>query len=590
MRAEITVTTVADNVWLADWSTRARSCNVRTNQHGFESLEIDLDLPFYEAFNYYQQFGPLKIRAAWGSYRIWEGRIEDPTQLAGDHSGLKVTALGAWSAFNDLPYSALWSDTAFDRWDLVDNRIRPGVGIAKDMYAIDMRDRLYVSLQKNATYGNATDYAELFYQIPNLLSSRDILGISFDIETNLPNNWRIELNTRNTDFTGVTNQLTITTTGAVIVRSYNFSFTGKPLIDFIIYNNTGGNYTNLGETGDFYVVMTNIRVVSSVANRIDTTFTVARAAGANVTATVGSNARMYVGQRLNISNAAGTVGESVTILSLTSTNQFNATFLNAYAIGDTVRAYVIYPDEVIKHLVAVYNVANTTEISNVTSAIQSQAIDIDLAVFEDQYMTEIINDMIALGDTSTRQWVALIYEDRQLLVRPRGSGQVWYTDVSELEIARSLAEMFNSVYTIYPNPNEAGIDNLRTAITTDPLSISKYGITRRKAYKVETSIYTQAATVRNTLLEAQKDPIPRATIKIDRIMDQYDNVYPLFMARADDILILRNLPPILGTTYDKIRSLVIVGTDYDMLSNTLSLDLELPIPQVEVQIAKALKG
>lgn len=587
MQVSLIVNTVADDVFLVDWSTRVRSCNVRTNEHGYESCEADLDLPFYEAFNYYQQYGPLKIKVSWGSYRIWEGRIEDPTQIAGDQSGLKITALGGWSAYNDIPYSALWSDTAYDHWAIVTQKIRPGIGFADQAYKQDRNDRLYITLEKNAVYANNSDFASFFYAIPNA-SSRDIVGISFDLEFLLPTNWKIELFSRNIDFSGFTSLATFTGTGTVQVRSYNLTFTGKPLVDFLIYNLTGANYTNILETGDWYAVITNIRVVTSITNRIDTTFTVARAAGTNVTATVGSNARMFVGQRLNISNGAGTTAENVTVLSLTSTNQFNATFVNSYGIGDTVRAHVVYPDEIIAHTGKVLNLINPNEISTDQILIQSQAIDLDQARYVDQYPTEIINDLIAKSDTSARRWVAMVYDDKRLIVRPRGSGVTWYTDIAEIEIARTLSALYNSTYAIYKGAREEY--ELRTANNTDALSVSTYGITRRNAITIDTLSGTQAAFIRDTQLAAQKDPIPRAKVKIDRLLDQYDNPYPLFFARTDDILVLRNLPPTLGAAYDKLRTLVIAGTDYDMVAGTITLDLELPIPDINVQIAQALKG
>lgn len=587
MQASLIVNTVADDIFLVDWSTRVRSCNVRTNEHGYESCEADLDLPFYEAFNYYQQYGPLKIKVSWGSYRIWEGRIEDPTQIAGDQSGLKITALGGWSAYNDIPYNALWSDTAYDNWTITNQKIRPGVGMADQAYKQDLNDRLYFTLEKNAVYANNSDFADIFYAIPHN-STRDIVGISFDLEFLLPTNWRLDLFGRNTDFSGTVALATFTGSGVIQLKSFNITFAGKQLVDFLLYNLTGANYTNTLETGDWYAVISNVRVVTTTTNRIDTTLTVARAAGTNVTATVGSNARMFVGQRLNISNAAGTVAESVIVLSLTSTNQFNATFANSYAIGDIVRAHVVYPDEVIKHAVTTLNAANPSEVNADQSLIQSQAIDLDQVRYVDQYPTEIINELIEKSDTTARRWVAMVYDGKRLIVRPRGSGTTWYTDIAEIEIARTLSALYNSVYAIYKGAR----DNyeLRTAIAADALSVSNYGITRRKAINADTLSSVQAAFVRDTQLAATKDPIPRAKVTIDRLLDQYDNPYPLFFARTDDIIVLRNLPPTLGAAYDKLRTLVIAGTDYDMVADTITLDLELPIPDINVQIAQALKG
>jgi hypothetical protein len=78
-----------------------------------------------------------------------------------------------------------------------------------------------------------------------------------------------------------------------------------------MYNSTAGNIgPTAQETGVFATIITNHRVVSSSANRVNTTLTAARAASANVTATVGSTARMYVGMQL-VMNSAGNPSEIV---------------------------------------------------------------------------------------------------------------------------------------------------------------------------------------------------------------------------------------------------------------------------------------
>jgi hypothetical protein len=300
---------------------------------------------------------------------------------------------------------------------------------------------------------------------------------------------------------------------------------------------------------------------------------------------------MFVGQKLNISNAAGTVGETVTVLSIGSSSQFNATFINAYAIGEIVRAHVIYPDEIIKDCVTFMDGVNATQIDVDVTAVQSQAIDIDQAVYEDVYPTEIINQLIAKSDTQVppRQWVAMVYDNQRLIVRPRGTGLAWYTDITSLQIVRTLTELYNSTYVVYKDV--ANKRNLRTTTNADANSVAKFQITRRKAVVVDTTSVTFAGQVRDSVLALQLDPIPRASITLERVFDARGSPYPLFFMHADDTLTLRNIPPILGgSVYDKIRTLVITRTDYDVIAGTMKLELEIPMPNVDVQLAKALKG
>lgn len=593
MQVQLSIYNVADTVFLADWSTRVISCNVRCNDHGFESCEAELDLPFLEAFTYYQQFGPLKVRVSWGSYRIWEGRLEDPTQFTAQKSGLRITALGAWVAFNDAPYTALWSDRSLDPWKIVTFEDNAMAGLNPERYDMDKNNRLYIALKEGEAIGAGTNFAMWGFQIPHL-SSRNITGIQYDWEFTAPVGfqWYLQGRGLNWSTAGSVNILSVNGTGAQLNGSHSFSFAAIPVssqvaIDFLLYNNTGGTYNVAVPTGTYYLKITNIRVVTSVANMIDTTFTANRNAGVNVTATIGSNARMFVGQKIIVANAAGTVSETVTVLSLTSTNQFNATFVLNYVIGDVVRAQVIYPDEIIKDCVSMISTLNSAQLSAVTSLIQSQAIDLDQEVYEDQYPTEIINHLIDKSDTLARQWVAMCYEDRQLIVRPRGSGTAWYTNVPTLEIVRTLEELANSVYAVYNDPSDR---KLRTTTNTDTFSTGQFAITKRRAIEVDTLSSVQAAFVRDTHLNKHKDPVPRANITIKQVMDQYDNPYFLFFVRADDTLTIRNLPPILGATVDKIRTLVITKTDYDVIKNELSIELELPSPRLDILIAQALKG
>lgn len=587
MQIQLAIFDPITSALLADWSTRVTSCHVRTSVHGYESCEAELQVPFLEAFLYYQQLGPLKVRVSWGGYRVWEGRLEDPTQFADTAVGLKITVFGGWVAFNDAPYTALWSDTKTDGWHPLttfDN-----VDTFSERYQFDNSNRLFIAPQKNANYVNTTVFGAQGYAIPDQ-STRQIIGVNFDFEFIMPVNWEVALQRRDSTWGFLANIWTKAATGALQSGSVNLTLTACDRLSFrVFYNAAAALFA--GETGSAYLKVTNIRVVTATANRIDTTFTANRVAGVNVTATVVSTARMFVGQRLTVSNALGTIAESVIVLSIGSATQFNATFINGYVIGEIIRAHVIYPDEIIEDCVSHLNAFNPTQVSSDTSQIQSQAIDLDQAIYEDQYPTEIINQLIAKSDDQTppRQWVAMVYNNQTLIVRPRGTGLAWYADITSLQVVRTLTQLYNSVYGVYKDT--ANKRNLRTAVNTNVDSVDKFRITRRKAITVDTTSATQATKVRDSILALQLDPIPRATIKLDRIFDKFGNAFPLFFIRADDTLTLRNLPPILGATlYDKIRTLVITRTDVDLMQGSISLELEIPMPDINVQLVQALKG
>lgn len=583
MRMQLAIYTLAD-VLLADWSTRVKSCHVRTNPHGHESCETELQLPFLEAFLYYQQLGPLKLKVSWGSYRVWEGRLEDPTQFANTAVGLKITAFGGWVAFNDAPYTALWSGTKID--DATSENFG-AIITATQKFNYDTTNQLYCAVVKGAVLA-ALDSGGFHIQMPHL-GSTNIRGVSFDLEFNLPTTLTFFLQTQNASNVTVANDITRAGTGALARTSYNIT-TGATSAQFflVIFNASGGNVTPVGETGANYIKVTNLRYVASTTNRISTTLGTNIAAGTR-TVTPASMVRIYVGQRLFIDQGSITVGESVIVTAITATT-FTAVFAFAHVIASTVTAHFIAPDEIMKDCVAMLNTLNPTQVSSDVTQVQSQAVDLDQAIYEDQYPTEIINQLIAKSDNqpTPRQWSALVYNSQTLIVRPRGSGNAWYTDITSLEVVRTLTNLYNSVYGVYKDPSNKR--NLRTAVSTDATSVTKFQITRRKAINVESTNATQATQVAASVLALQTDPIPRARVDLDRVFDKYGSPFPLFFVKADDTLTLRNLPPTLtAVLYDKIRTLVITRTDVDLMQGSIKLELEIPMPDLNVQMAQALK-
>lgn len=585
MQIQLAIFNPVTDVLLADWTTRIKSCSVRTNAHGYESCEAELNIPFLEAFLYYQQLGPLKLKVSWGSYRVWEGRLEDPTQFAHDLSGLKITAFGGWVAYNDAPYTALWSNTKLDEWVLaLPTQIAT---VVPDRVTANTNNQLYIAPQKNASFNNAVDVQLLYLALDD--NTRNITGVQFDYEMIFPNaNWSGNFRTMDTAYTTIATPFSLAATGALQRGSIHLTLTGSvQVLSFIIYFNAAAA-AFVGETGSAYLKITNLRVVTSNTNRINTTLGTNIAAGTR-TVTPASMSRIYVGQRLFIDQGSVTIAESVIVTAITSTT-FTAVFAFAHITTSTVNAHVVYPDEIIKDCVTTLNTLNSTQVSSNVTSIQSQAVDLDQAVYEDQYPSEIINQLIAKSDNQTppRQWVAMAYDNQTLIVRPRGSGLAWYTDVTDLEVVRTLTQLYNSVYGVYSDVSNKR--SLRTAVTTDADSVAKFNITRRKSVKIDTTDGVQATKIRDSVLALQTDPVPRANIELDRIYDKYGNPFPLFMVRADDTLTIRNLPPILGAVYDKIRTLVIVRTNVNLLKNTIQLDLETPTPNIEVQLAQALKG
>lgn len=588
MQMQLALYDPTTNTMITDWSLRVVSCHVKTGLHGYEACEAELRIPFYEAFLYYQQFGPLVLRVLWGGYKLWEGRLEDPTQFTATQSGLKIVAFGAWVAFNDTRYTALWAKSTFDGFRPT---LTTEVAIAlPDRYEFNFSNQVYIAARKNSNLGNtgAAKAGIVWYQLPDQVV-RGAVGVSFDFKVVAPAaNWRAAFQTYDATFTGIANPWLITSAGAgTKVGSINVIFTGEPIVGFL-FDFNAADAVFAGETNTAYLQITNLKLVTSNTNRINTTLGTNIAAGTR-TVTPGSIVGMYVGQRLQIDQASTTISESVVITAI-SAGTFTAVFVFAHVIASTVNAMVVYPEEVIKDMVATVSTLNTSQLSSDVTLIQSQAIDQDQLVFEDQLPTDIINQMLAKSDNATvaNQWVGLVYDNKQLITRTRGSGTKWYVDVATLEIVRTLTNLYNSVYAVYNDPSNNR--KLRTVLNTDTGSVSKFQIIRITAVSADTTNLTQAAKLRDATLVNQADPIPRASITINRVFDQYGTPYPLFFMRVDDTITLRNLPPVLGQAYDKIRTLVVTHTDYDIFTNKITLELEIPLPDQSIMLARALKG
>lgn len=572
--------------YLDDWSLFARSCIVRSGEHGFESLEAELQLPFYDAFNYYVNYGPLKVICIFGPSRIFEGRLNDPTQFVrGANGGLKIVALGYWIALSDTQIVALWSTTQLQDWKLITSNLIASC-IPERFEMINQTDQLSIAPKKNENQSN-TVFGAYYYIVPDG-GSRDINGVALDFSIVAADaNWRLEINSYAAGFTSGANLVTISSAAGTVTGCVNTTLTARSIIAIFFYSNTSrAPFT--GETGDVRCRITNVRLVTATTNRLATSLTANRTAGTNVTATVGSTSGMYVGQNLQV-DPNSTTGETVTVISIGSATQFNATFAKSYLSGVAIRSMIVYPNEIINDCVAIVAALNSTQISAATGMIQNQGVDQLDAIFEDMTPADVINTLVkSAGDTQTtpRVWTALVYDNQQLIVRPRGTGRAWLIDADSLDIQRALSQLANSITAVYSEP--AGRKRRTTA--TDSSSVARFGLTRRKTVHANTADVIQAGRVRDTTLYYARDPIPRVNFPINAIYDGAGIWHDPRELRADDTVTIRNFPPIVATLYDKIRTLVVTRVSYDVIAGRLKdVELELPMPNLDAQLARITK-
>lgn len=229
------------------------------------------------------------------------------------------------------------------------------------------------------------------------------------------------------------------------------------------------------------------------------------------------------------------------------------------------------------------NSLNPTQLSDASVYIEDPGLDLYEEIYTDADMRAILTRLAALGDTQGQQWEVGVNHIGYLYLRPRGSaGRTWYTDASDIDVERSLGSVWNSVYSRYG-------DEI-TATVADTSSIARYGLTRRRAIRSRTTDTTQAQTERDTSLLDTADPLPRASVPVDRVLTPSGAVAPKWLVRSGDTMIVRNLPPETNSVIDRIRMFRIHETSYSAGTDSLEVTPESPPPLLEVLLARAMEA
>lgn len=559
---------------LAEWSTRAENVLASANEHGFEALTFDVPMPLLDCFHFYD-LAPAKYLVLSHGTAVWEGRVED---RAITETGLQLGAFGFWASMFDAPYTALWSASGTAGWRV----LAPAeVSIARpEQFEIDNNNRLYIAPKKGETFGNSpVNSGDLGFRAPHA-SSHDIVGIQFDFEMAGASPWRAELFSNdvgsNGAWSGSTSLWNLTGTGSTQTGSVNLQYSAKEAVRFRLYYNSSATAYS-GETGATYLKITNVRLVASFANRVNTTTTTTISAGSQVV-TPASMARVYVGQRLII-DSGSTPSESVIVTAVTSTT-FTAVFVNSYSGTTAIQAHVVYADQIIEDLISHISGINPSQLSTSTALVESPGIDLLDELYEDALPGDIAVELAALGDNATppQRYEVGVFDGQTLFFRPRGSAaRAWYVDLAQPVINSTMNSLVNSVYATYQDANNR---TLRTATNDDDESISRYGITRRALVPVRTTSATQAGIHRDARLADGAIITPEGQIITHRLYDASGAQYPVWLARPGDTVTARNLPPIASV------EITIARFDFDADQNQATITPEQPLPQLEFLIAR----
>lgn len=243
------------------YETPAPARNVRFShtRKGPGALSAHFPMSLEDAFRLYSHGGLLYAVATEDGGIVWRGRVED---VKISDRGAEIQGFGLANFFGDTLYTALWSRTSTADWrEVTDNDL---ANRTPERYELDNNNRLYIALRSGETYANTVDIGELTYAIPHN-SDRDIVAFSASYDLTLPKNWQLRLIRCDANFTNLNVIQTITGTGSNATGTISQTFTGQARLLVQVRNNTGGNYTATGDTGDWYVKLTNIRAKTTTA-------------------------------------------------------------------------------------------------------------------------------------------------------------------------------------------------------------------------------------------------------------------------------------------------------------------------------------
>lgn len=563
---------------LAEWSTRAENVRSSANEHGFEALTFNVPMPLLDRFRFYDLAPAKYLVLSHGGTAVWEGRVED---RAITETGLQLGAFGFWASMFDAPYTALWSDTGPTNWRILTTA--EFTYATPELFKINNINELYIAAQKNEVFSN-TKLGRLGFQIPNG-SNRLIRGIEFDFEMNGPSTtWIAQFNTNDASWGSGTPLWSFSTASLKTGSVHLAPATPREYCQFLLVYNSVTPATYTGETGDTYVKISNLRVVTSVTNRVNTTTATTITAGSARVVTPANMAGIHIGQRLFIDGGL-IPSESVIVTDVTATT-FTADFVNGYSGSTKVQAHVVYADEIIEDLISHISGINPSQLSTSTALVESPGIDLLDELYEDALPGDIAVELAALGDNATppQRYEVGVFDGQTLFFRPRGSAaRAWYVDLAQPVINSTMNSLVNSVYATYQDANNR---TLRTATNDDDESISRYGITRRALVPVRTTSATQAGIHRDARLADGAIITPEGQIITRRLYDASGAQYPVWLARPGDTVTARNLPPIASAEIDKIRTFTVARFDFDANQNQATITPEQPLPQLEFLIAR----
>lgn len=493
---------------LLDVTPYITAANYSTNLHGFEALNVTARVNFIAAAVMYNTPAVLYVAVTYNGRVVWEGRIEAPGILVDTNgAGITFTAFGSWRAMMDTRYTALWSATNVD-WRILQPIDRADAFPDRFATSIDT-GALRIVPKKNEVFGSTGGFKVCWalWAIPSG-STRNVTRLSFDWRLQGSAAWRVEMRPDN-------DVPLFIKTGNDALQTGSESITISPSTQSlrILFFNVNPDATYVGETGNVYFEIRNVRITTD-STPID--------AGAIARALVASVAQL-----------------------------------------------------------------NPMQLSTSVAGIQATGLDLTNEIYVDETPVDILVRLAERGDTQSRRWRVGVWENQTLFFQPDGAtnGRTWYVDVASIDTRRSLDSAYNSVYAVYQDAND---NEVRTPAATNTISAARLGVIRQAAQEAKTTSAVTATVIRDTALADQAMPRNQASITLSAVEDAYGARYPLCLVRALDTMVIRNLPvSSANDEIDRVRTFRIARTSYDLMTDTLTVEPEVPPARLAAMLARA---
>ncbi|KPL86176.1 hypothetical protein [Herpetosiphon geysericola] len=480
--------------------------------------------------------------------------------------GLAIECHNLIVALDDLEYDGWWSVTKLDGWLPVET-----ASSTPERWEMRHDDgTISMSPRKNEQFSNAKGIGRQSLFIPANLNSTGFQVIQFDWRAKGPTNWLATFLAAERDYTSQTGVTTISSGNNVAqTGSMCFTFGARPLVSFAMYFNAAAALY-IGETGDDYLKISNLRVATTFANMVNTTTSGAIAVG-TAFVTVASTANISVGQRLTI-ESGGANSESVIVLAVNAT-QFQAAFTKTHVLGVTVRGIVVTDKEIVEDVVIKTLATNpNTGIKQSTARVSKSGRDCQEAAWSAKSGLSVVQE---LADCA--RFVTYVDDAQYFYYGLKEVGRTFALVDGAIELEKELGDATNQVRVAYKNASNQPIYTAFAENTSERYAL---GTVRQRTIASETTDATEAATLRSVaLLDAA--PTIRSSLTVRAVRNEYNVREPLdILARGDTITV--------GDFSGAInkRSYTLAETAVNLISGEVTVTPEAPIKQLDLWLAQ----